>query len=199
MKSHLNSKILVVSNSMPVTPGDSRHAFVTDQAVAMANLGVQVDLAIVRPWLRSLTPGSGWRNPDFDNRPDLLPLNSVIDIPFLALPLRIDLLAWVKAGKLQTRKYRQSLGEKHYDAAIVHGETMGAIFADTFKSIGLPFIFIVHSAGDSKSALNRRGQKVRNTCATKASYIALVGEGLKIPGLIRGKAEVIPNGLTVPN
>ncbi len=198
MNIHSNLKILVVSNTIPVTPDDPQHAFVRDQAVAIANLGVQVDLVVIRPLLWSFMPGSKWKNPDFGNRPDLEPLNSVIEIPILAVPGRVDLLAWVQAAKLQTRKYRYSLREKQFDAAIVHGEIMGAIFADTFENIDLPFIYVVHGGGDSKSSLNRRGQKVQSICASKASSIVMVGDGIDIPGWIKDRGKVIPNGLTIP-
>ncbi len=198
-------RLLVVTPWFPNRPGDWPFPFVAESCLALAEIGLEVDVVVARPWTPSwLARLSSVKTSATVDQAAFPTLASVSLVRYPAIPrghlrhLGNRLLDVVISRTLQRiASVRRPL------AVLLHTEGLAPASVATCRRLGLPVVVTIHGLNTDPHFLFTPAQKARLAKALlDASRVVLVGEPLRaFFAEYVGRDDhfrVVPNGVTIP-
>lgn len=198
------SVALVVTPWFPNTPADSNAAYIYRSAAAMARRGIQVHIAVCRPWLprgmRHIAPA--WMRGEVEPAA-FREFGSITCLRYAVIP-------GPRFRNLSNRSMDLTLGRslpmlaRRTGAQLLHVHTEGLSqpAVHTARALGLPSLVTLHGINTDRHFLQASGQRDRmGRALNRADRIVLVGEPLRtfFKELV-GRDDhfrIVPNGFDV--
>ena len=195
-------RVLWVTPWFPSSPLDGRFGFIYRSAEALLNLGVQLRIVLLRPWV----PAVGRWADRVDARPpaDFGPRFEFRVITAPRIPRMLALEQSYRLFRVLTDR-RLRAEARQFEPDVVHAHTEWAAYSavPVSNSMGLPVVVTLHS-GDTTPQIvalaKRRGRLTRTLGA--ATRVAIVGRPLRAYladfGVDGRNVSVVPNGFVLP-
>lgn len=199
-------RLLVTTPWFPPAHAGWPYPFIGQSCVALAELGWQVRVLVVRPWKPAALARVLGSRPEGPIDAGTFPLLGGIDtIHTLSFPRQIMTTA---ANTLLDRRVQGWLGRNakamdEADAVLVHTEGLAPAVVPLCRAAGRAVTAVVHGLNTSRAFLEAPRQKARIAGAlAKADRLVLVGEPLRdYFSSYTGRSDhirVVPNGVDAP-